>query len=178
MLTEYLPHGRQVRFGFKMSNLLTIGRADFGRLRAVSWCTIQMYITIDFLLTHHSLTIALHQLLMESTGDNPTFNVQAMDRALEEGLPIEREEAQEVEELSRSEERRRTYSGQDPTYNHLIRAMGLNHQMIKDYYDHMHDEMLRAYPSPYAGPQTEAEEVVEVVTPGEREDLEWAIEMP
>ena len=66
---------------------LTIGRADFSRRRVVSLCTIGVYITIDFTLTHHSLTISLNHLLMKFIGENPTFNVQAMDRALGQELP-------------------------------------------------------------------------------------------
>ena len=87
-------------------------------------------------------------------------------------------EAQGVVELSRAEERRLTYLGQDQTYNRLIEAMGLNNEMIEDYYNKMHEEILRAYTSPYVEQEMDAWEEVEVVTPGERGDPEEAIKTP
>ena len=109
---------------------------------------------------------------MESTADNPTDNVQAMERALVQESPREMREAQEAEELAIEEEMRMTYLGRDPTYNRLIKSMGLTNEMIRHYYEHFHDKVLCSYPSPHEVKDLQAEEEIEVVTSGEKEDPE------
>ena len=114
---------------------------------------------------------------MESTGDNPKANVQAMEKALDQEPSTLMREAQEADGLSIAEEMRMTYFGRDQTYILLIVSMGLTHEMIQEYYEHFHDEVLRSYPSPYVLEDLEVEEEIEVVTTGEKKDLAEAIEM-
>jgi len=115
---------------------------------------------------------------MESTGDNPKANVQAMEKSLDQEPSTLMREAQEADGLSIAEEMRMTYFGRDQTYILLIVSMGLTHEMIQEYYEHFHDEVLRSYPSPYEEKDLPVEEEIEVVTSGKKEDQEEAIEKP
>ena len=87
-----------------------------------------------------------------------------MNRALEsewledvqEVQEAQAQEAREVEGLDREEERHFTFLGQDPLYQHLM------WQMVNEYYNHMHEEMVRCYPSPYVQTQEEVQEGVDI----------------
>ena len=47
--------------------------------------------------------------------------------------------------------------------------MGLTHKLIQDYYEYLHEEVLRAYPSPYVVKDMAVAEQIEVVTFGDQD---------
>ena len=71
---------------------------------------------------------------------------------------IQAQEAQEVVDLDLEEERRLTFLGQDPYYNHLLWQMNLTPEMVDDYHSYMLDEMIRSYESPYTQSQEKVAE--------------------
>ena len=105
---------------------------------------------------------------MEAASDEPTKNILLMKQELQAEEEIEQEvqivkeiqarEAQEVVDLDLEEERRLTFLGQDPYYNHLLWQMNLTPQMVDDYHSNMLDEMIRSYESPYTQSQEKVAE--------------------